>query len=557
LEYGGAGLIFNDRSKRLNLLLAQGAKNKGCELERKTLGELGSSTADAARVRGDFMESLEEIVHTIKSCHIQLSDPNSKNKKSCMARAEAAIQQWSAEREKLNVYFAGMDKVENNSGEYAVSMEAAEELEVLAAVKSIFGDNAPEILVKRLTAFAIKEHRTRMPDHLIRINKQTGEGKRADTIELYDSKEKAIAALVRQGFDAQEAEDLVSDIDLSTLCKDEAYASQCPEDIEKPYYRVSISLKNYLNLSNGIHLGGRSQDQISSFIENTDCEIKNCSREQIQSSRQLRESMAKTLGQDWLNDPQSENYKNMLKVHDEMESINNLVGKLGKKITKTADGKELSMDTLKQYGETLKQGLKDSKTYGEYVSDELPTLIDEYIQEGKNPDEIRTRIATYLQNKKLEKLANRPGAAGMVARSYIASKQFLAGGSSDKSVASVRSLERMESFIFSQNNVYSPLSDYISKGKNSDWKLDMSAGTITVRNIKTRSRITTSIDIDKNGKTKYGARTNAPMLEELSKKSAGEVVGESTTMLGDYIFTFENPTDVFLNLFDNFVRLES
>jgi hypothetical protein len=471
-----------------------------------------------------------------------------------MARAEAAIQQWKNDREKLNLYFAGLEKMEGVSdSEYAISMEAAEELEVLSAVKNIFGDNAPEILVKRLTAFAIKEHRTRMPDHLIRINKQTGEGKRADTIELYDTKEKAVAALVRQGFNADEANDLVSETDLSNICKDEAYSNQCPEDIGRPYYRVSVSLKNYLNLSNGVHLGGRSQDQISAFLENKDCEIKNCSREQIQSSKRLRESMAKTLGQDWMNDPESENYKNMMKVHEEMQSINNLVGKLGKKITKTIAGKDLEIDTLKQYGETLKQGLKDSKTYGEYVTDELPTLIDEYIEEGKNPDEIKARIATFLQNKKMEKLANRPGSAGMVARAYISSKQFLAGASSDKSVASVRSLERMESFIFSQNDVYAPLSDYITKGKRSDWKLDMSTATMTIRNSNTRSRITTSVDIDKNGRITYGARTNAPRLEELSKKS----LGENTESFDDYIFTFESPTDIFLNLFDKFIKLES
>jgi hypothetical protein len=175
------------------------------------------------------------------------------------------------------------------------------------------------------------------------------------------------------------------------------------------------------------------------------------------------------------------------------------------------------------------------------------------IEEGKNPDEIKARIATFLQNKKMEKLANRPGSAGMVARAYISSKQFLAGASSDKSVASVRSLERMESFIFSQNDVYSPLSDYITKGKRSDWKLDMSTATMTIRNSNTRSRITTSVDIDKNGRITYGARTNAPRLEELSKKS----LGENTESFDDYIFTFESPTDIFLNLFDKFIKLES
>lgn len=553
LEYGGRGLIFNDKSKRLNLLLAQGARNKGCELEKKSLGELGSTTADAARVRGDFMESLEEIVHTIKNCHIQLADPKSKNRRECMGRAEASIAQWKSERDKLNLYFAGLEKIENTEqGEYSVPMELAEELEVLNAVKQILGDNAPEILVKRLTAFAMREHRIRTPDFLIRVNKETGEGKRADTIELYDSREKAVEALVRQGFDEAQANELVSETDLSVMCSDENYAGQCPQDTKRPYYRVSVSLKNYLNLANGIHLGGRSEEQISAFLTGEDCKVKNCSKEQLQASKRLRESMAKTLGQDWMNNPESPEYKNMLKVHEEMESIKNSVGRLGKKTTKTSDGKELDIDTLKQYGETLKEGLKNNKTYGEYVTNELPTLIDEYIEEGKNPEEIKARIVSYLQNKRLEKMANRSGDAGMTARAYLCSKKFLSGASSDKSITSVRSLERMESFILSQNDVYSGLSDYIANGKKSSWKLDMSNSTITVRNEKTKARVTTSIDIGKNGKIDYGARTNAPMLESLSKKS----LVENTDAITDYTFNLERPSDMFLNFFNKFIKFE-
>jgi len=199
----------------------------------------------------------------------------------------------------------------------------------------------------------------------------------------------------------------------------------------------------------------------------------------------------------------------------------------------------------------LKESLKKNKTYGEYVSDELPRLIDEYVEEGKNPEEIRSRITTFLQNKMLDKLSQRPGNPGVFARTYIASQQFLAGASSDKAVASVRSLERMESYVFSQNDLYSPLSDYIKKGKKSDWKLEMSGSTITVRNPKTKSRVSLSINIGKNGGVDYYAVTNAPRVKELSKKS----LVESTGSLDDYIFTFENIPDVFLNLFDEFIRL--
>lgn len=553
LAYGGRGLIFNDRSRRLNLLLNQGAKNKGCDLEKKTLGELGSNTADAVRVRGDFMESLEEIVHTIKSCHTQLADPKSQNKRQCMARAEAAISQWASEREKLNLYFKALEKTESSAaGEFSIPMEIAEEMEVLNRVKEIFGDNAPEILVKRLTAFAIRDHRIRMPDHLIRINKETGEGKRADTIELYDTREKAVAALLRSGFSEDEANELVSETNISNLCSKEEYASQCPVDTSRSYFRVSISLKNYLNLSDGVHMGGRSADQISDFMTGEDCRAKGCTQEQIQASRRLRESMAKTLGQDWLNDVDSEQYKEMLKVHDQMEKVRSSVDNLGKKVTKTLNGKEIDIDTLEKFGETFKEALKNNKTYSEYINDDIPGLIDEYIQQGKNPEEIKARITSYIQNKILSKQASRGGNAGMIARTYICSKKFLAGASSDNTVASVRSLERMESFNFKQNDVYSGLSDYITKGKNSKWKLNMSNSTIAIRNEETGARVSTSIDIGKNGKVGHGARTNAPMLERLAKKS----LVEDTNIYLDHTFNIERPSDMFLKFFNKFIKFE-
>jgi len=521
--YSGRGVVFNDRSKRLSILFNGGSKVNGCgELDKVSTGDLNVNDGESNRIRGDFMESVEEFTHIIRGCDVY--ERGTQEYRDCFRRAGNIIEKWRNERDKLNRVFESVARLESEfkNSEGSMPIDVAKEIETINAMKEIFGENAPEMLVRKLTMFAGQEHTIRRPEYLLRVGAEVGEGKRADTLEIYTTKKAAFEALRRQGFEDDRIRDLIVEKNIREACAAATDRLSCPEDLNRNYFTVGISLKNYLNLKKGVHLGGRTKQQIDSVLQGKDCKSGTCTPEERRNAKNLRKAMATTLGQLWMADTNSPQYKEMMQLSEEIERMESAVDSLGEIETKTNNGKKISKNSLSQMATTYIEDFASKNDFNQQIKHELVVRLREYIREGKNPEEVKAMLAHELKMKMLTRKMSQDGTKGLIARSYIAGNAFLSGGSSDNTVASVRALESSESFIFEQNQAYSLYKEWINnptdKNKDGGPRWVFTTGrTVSLRDTTTGARISASAEFSSTGSVTIYATTNHPNIKTLSK----------------------------------------
>lgn len=524
----GQGVVINDRSGDISDFFQRAANVHGCQLEKKRIGSVvGSDEA----YRGKLMEDMVLINHYIMLCNDNTKVQGNK-KKECFAKLESLISEWESEKEKNRKVFEKLEEIDQKyDGNFAIPLGS--NILGLEELRRIFGPNASEILLKRIQSFSTQEYKIRRPDYVIPMGDVVGEGQRADTLEVYDSRESALAALQRQGIRPEIAEMIVQETDMNSICSEASRGIHCPEDLSRPYFAVSVSLKNYLNFKDGAHLGTLSDVTRRTILSGKFCKdsgVKQCTPEEIERVTKFRKIIGETLGLEGFENPKSDISKRIAKMESEMEKVDSLCDDLGNKVAFDSDG-ELNVDSLKKTCKTLVDKLSDTYDFDELTSDDLSTYlkdnIDSWQKDGKiNHKKLKALISSCLQGQIIKSKLAKGEIDEHTARAYVGSTIMLAGGSSDNALLSARSLQYGDLLVCPQNEVFSVLKDWIAGKSDFELKMSINGRKFELKDPKTGRRLGFSTRIKSSGSRTHVAEVGLRQLEHVAGKQVDRAKAE-------------------------------
>lgn len=508
---GGQGLVINDRKNFYKNLFVNGAKIKGCNLP-----EIGISEAPGGNnnIRGKIMEDLPVLASLIMTC----SDPLKAAKvQNCSEVLNKFISKHEMHKEQnLKAFMDILQISEKYDDEFAISLEDKDTV-LRQEIFRILGNNAPQEIVKRLQAFAVREYKIRRPDFVIPMGDVVGENRKGDVLEVYETREAAVEALKRQGFtDEDQINKIIKEQDMNEICDDER-SDFCPKDKSRPYYTVSIGLKNYLNFKEGAHLGGISDNVRRSVMMGDNSE----------PSIQIRDAMAETLGQDWMRNPNHPKSKELIGLEKELSNIHSKIESLGVKIVIGPRG-GIKKDSLEDFATSLENEIRKNTKYEEQTNLDILKKLKEYSRDGKNPEELKALIGSYVEGKLLKhKLADPKTKAS--AQAYIACNAFLSGGSADRCLFSGRTLQHKELLVCEQNSLFESYKNLLQNPDSNEYELSISDNgrsySITHHDGTgiPKRKITTGISIKESGRRNFDCVVNNNEIRKQAKRSTNKV----------------------------------
>ena len=527
---GGKGLVFNDDTKFYSLFFGSAAASKGCDLNPPTSMTADNVGADS-QLRGDIMEMLPVLLNAAQRCQ---SGKISMNR--CETLLDDLTSRYASKKKQNKEVFEKIKFIMNqNEGEFAIPIVNTELLARSLLLK-IFGDNADEEMMKRIENMSAFEGRTRNPDLVLPIGDLVRLGKKGDNLELWETEEAARQGLKNQGFSDYEIDELIEEVDISNLCSDtgsecgEMNKSKakclrllsCPDVTDKPYFTVNISAKNQVNFGDGVAMGTVSENTENSVFLGEDCPSKEdrspCTPEEKKQVKKWRQAMANSLGQPWMSDPNSSEYKKLSSLQQELNSMKGNLDKLPERaVVKTETG-EIQMAPAEDYANTVLEELRKSENYSDFIDNDLKGIIKRYAEKDVSPEVMKAHIASYLEGKMLTERANK---GDLAARSMIAMRPFLAGGSSDNAVLSARSMEHVELAVCEQNKLFDPIKRWLNNDPSIEFKMRPNGRHVQFTDTNTKARIQSETSIADSGRRVHKAKSGVRNLKQHSKRRQG------------------------------------
>jgi len=525
---GGRGLVFNDRSKHIRDLFDTGASIHDCKLNEISMSQL----VGGGNLRGNYMEIDAVVAHLAFAC----ADPEKRAKYSnCEGAKEELIQEMINNREGLNKAFQALKaKAEAMDGEFAIPTDDETAL-AMVELRRIFGDNADVEVVRKIAQMTAYEYRIRRPDFILRVGGTTRGGRRADTLELYETREAAVNAMKRQGFSPEDAESLVKEMDISDICgQDERIGKTCPKDTSRSYYGVNISMKNYLNIDEGISLGTVSENTSKAVLTGRDCpkgEEETCSPEERELINRFR---VKAKEHFKLSDLDVRGVK---KLEERLSEIDDKIDSLNDANVRVKGGDRISVKQLKTYAKTLSSQIMKDLGYEGATEDGLYRKLQEFYEASEgDPEQLKGLIKCFVRDQELKKITNTPQGRKTV-NAHRAMTAFLAGGSTDDSVLSARALQTGEAFVSQQNSMFEMYRDVLEKGDDSEYEIvsSESGRSVTIQHKDENKRKQTghsmkvSTDVKKSGRLDMKAHASRNLVRSKSRKVIKKRGEEGTT----------------------------
>ena len=393
-----------------------------------------------------------------------------------------------------------------------------EEKDIIDAFSAIFSGGGSDLISSMVKASKDSVF-VRNPDFIITKGKETGEGRRQDTLEVFSDEMKCIQALKKMGYSTDE---IASKGLVKAGTTEEVFGDR--KDLLKialksgtfgkgqTVFYSPVSLKNYIDLhdatfgtttegSNRAFLNGKSKDAEKTFLR---------------------------MAQQIVDIPPSK-LKGVSDYNNSLGDIGKKIGKLNAKArTVSKTGKTYESSPFKSFVDDTLGVLKKTSTYGElYENDsarkDLALILQRY-KDSEEPDEkteerIKKFTSTFVSN---QKIATDIQGGSEEAKNYLAMKLVHTGGSVDDGlVCDYRGLESGENYNFLQNDVIRDVVSSWMKGVD-DWIFTARGNHFYWTNRgNPKAKIVMSDKVEKSGDgfdTKSSVMINRELMKMYNKK---------------------------------------
>lgn len=382
---------------------------------------------------------------------------------------------------------------------------------------SDIGDFNPQTLFASMMYHSKNSLVKRKPSFIFPVGTETKRGKRQDVLEVYKTREEALAAAASMGVELEPEEysslddALRGEVGILSSKGDQLKLSTILEnagafDANVPVYTIKVSLKNYMKFEGeGALMGGGMKSTFPTLLTATGSEFDEPFMQKIQEIANI------------------DNVQEFKKYSYKLQAISRKINALGD-TTYTKSGR-IKTDNLKNLSVVVRAAVKennlDMTAAGKSLQKSLETFQRRVKISGLGDSEyIRAKEYTsrYLESFKLfGDLDSENTNTSKLAKQYLAAQMLHAGGSDDdETLCDYRGLNSDEDYIFKQND---PLKDawksVISgekdpKGNSWNIKTDLQTGKY-------------ELVMEGNSKIKI---TFVPQI--IPRKSGGQVVGYAT-----------------------------
>lgn len=462
------GMAFTDRSGSFkNFLNAfeDKYKNSNFKLAVNTIAGEKTTGADN-RIRGDFLEKIPTIVSILNNCN---------------PGTEAICQ--SVAKSKLLEFAQGIEKIIEVNQAWSLLLQddqAVQEQDrlILDTLKKFLGENNQNSIVvaKAIVKLSKMSMKKRKAGLIINKGKQTKNGIRHDTFEVWKTQEEAEQALINSGYTINyiKKHGLIKRMEKTKAFDGDPELLKVASGYGNEVFMSTVSYKHSLEL-NEAKMGDLSHASIPRILGE-----KPDSIETANFQKAIKENLNMS----------DEDVLNVAKYTKHIEGVKDTVFNLPDKATVTdKNQKTIKVNSLDHFVGMVEETMRKHYTQDDMKRDDIlavASVLKKYVVDRRQPGtnkelnkKVRKYACTLLQNHKLISDIRK----GLPeAKNYLAAKLFACAGSTDNGlICDYRKLYSGESYSFRQNEVLrNVINDWM--GNSGNWKLKASGNTFIWEN---------------------------------------------------------------------------
>jgi hypothetical protein len=306
----------------------------------------------------------------------------------------------------------------------------------------MLGDSVSAKILMAVANSATQAYNTRKPDLIVRVADVVGFGRKGDQLELWRSKEDYIAAMGKMGMDPKTAMDSV--------------VMHTDED-GNTYFGADVSLKAYIDLSEGVGLGSVSENTLKSIFHGANCVAKGiCKREDYQQIVEQRKGMAKFFDEPWMANDADPRFVAVSNIQSEIDSAEQAIDKLEvDAVVMSKDGtKTINVKPLETLCESLKDALGKQFSFKEIQESGLLDALNKHLEKpNANPAQLKAIIKNFFEAKIMRDKLSNPNTK-QAALDRLAMSEFASGGSRNQgTLISMAGIIDQEVAVCKQNSL--------------------------------------------------------------------------------------------------------
>ena len=429
------GIVINDKKGGIRNMFDMTLKAAGCGLG--PVRAIGSIAGAAAQIRGSFSESVQRLVIEAANCS-KMEDGADKTR--CSDRLGELFEDFKDKEDLLIQSLSEYKKVlDLEEASIPIGEENSSESLAYSFLFDKYGSKVSSVILRSLVTLAKQSYMERQPDSVVPIDKDTRFGKKGDTLELWNDKERFIKAMEQYGISRESAEKHMV--------------------VVAGKFGADISLKNYITLKDGVSLGSVSENTLNTLISGGACGDK-CTPEEREQYRLLREGMAASLDQPWMRNPADKRYKRVADIETTISKAEDQIDSLSENtITTGADGKELNIDTLKKFVTTLSKQMKSEFDFSDLQDSGLLDKMERYLKKEKSPNQIKAMMKNFVRSQILNKYSKSTNSEETQAyKDHLLMSEFAAGGSRNpNTLVTANGIDGQDQFTGKQNDLLDPV----------------------------------------------------------------------------------------------------
>jgi hypothetical protein len=450
------GIVINDARGDFRTMFDASLKAAGCELGASRA--IGSIAGAAAQIRGAFSESVQRLIVEAANCTRLEAAEQSK----CADKLNALFEDFKDKEDLLVQALQEYGKVLDGDGSIPVGEDNSPESLAYATLFERYGNRVPKVILRSLVNLARRSYMERQPDRVIPIDKDTKFGKKGDTLELWDNKEKFFKAMEQYGVSRESAEKHMVVVD--------------------GQFGADVSLKNYITLRDGVSLGSVSENTLRTLLSGEKCNVDKCTPEEIAEIKLLRQGMAASLDQPWMADTKSGRYKQLSELEGEISKADEAIDSLAEDaITTGADGKQINVKPLEKFVNSLSKQMKAEFSYSDLKKSGLIDKMESYLQSGKSPEQVKALMKNFLKTQILNKYKNSddPNKQQTFRDHHLVSEFAAAGSRNPNTLISMNGVDGEDQFTGRQNDLLDAVKKFQSGDPNYSVETNIDGSEVT------------------------------------------------------------------------------